>query len=119
MSIGADFQIAPLVDNVFNACKSSLRYTESCAVGTVLFGTVFEKNKWSPYEEIPEECKILDTATVEDIDNKFFAACKKDNYNRLLDTNYNFLNDNGYWMESNKHLQHWLTMIDGGNDTFI
>lgn len=111
-------RFGPLVNNVFNKCKSSLRYTESCAVGTVFFGTVFEGDKWSPYEEIPEECKILDTATVEDIDEKFFAACKKDNYNKLLNQNYEFLN-NGYWMESNIHLQHWLTMIDGGNNALI
>jgi hypothetical protein len=41
------------------------------------------------------------------------------NVDKSDDESDNFLNDNGYWMESNKHLQHWLTMIDGGNDTFI
>lgn len=112
-------RFGPLVNNIFNKCKSSLRYTESCAAGTVFLGTVFNADKDSPYEEIPEECKILDNASVEDIDKKFFNLCKKDNYNRILNQNYSFINDNGYWLESNKHLQHWLCMIDQGNDTFI
>jgi len=109
----------PLVENNFNKCKSSLRYTESCAAGTVFLGTVFSKDKWSPYEEIPEECKVLDTATVEDIDRIFWNACKKDNYNKLLNQNYDFINTHGFWLESNTHLQKWLCMIDSGNDTFI
>ena len=119
MSLGADFQIAPLVSNVFNKCKSALRHTESCAAGTILLGTVFSDDKWSPYEEINPKCKVLDTATVEDIDNIFFNLCKKENYNEVLNWQYNFINENGYWMESNKHAQEWLCMIDGGNNNFI
>lgn len=109
----------PLVENNFNKCKSSLRYTESCAAGTVFFGTVFAKDKWSPYEEIPEECKIRDDFTVEQIDEKFWAACKKDNYNKLLNQNYDWINEQGFWLESNKHQNLWLEMIDIGNDKFI
>ena len=74
----------PLVNNVFNKCKSSLRHTESCVAGTVFLGTVFEADKWSPYEEINPKCKVLDTATVEDIDRIFFNLCKKDEYNEVL-----------------------------------
>lgn len=119
MSLGADFQIAPLVSNVFNKCKSALRHTESCAAGTILLGTVFSDDKWSPYEEINPKCKVLDTSTVEDIDNIFFNLCKKENYNEVLNWQYNFINENGYWMESNKHAQEWLCMIDNGNNNFI
>ena len=115
----ADFQIAPLVNNVFNKCKSALRHTESCAAGTVLLGTVFHEDKWSPYEEINPKCKVLDNATVEDIDKIFFNLCKKDNYNEVLNWQYDFINNNGYWLESNTHLQQWLCMIDSGNDKFI
>lgn len=118
MSLNADFQIAPLVSNVFNKCKSALRHTESCAAGTILLGTVFSDDKWSPYEEINPKCKVLDTATVENIDNIFFNLCKKENYNEVLNWQYNFINQ-GYWMESNKHTQEWLCMIDGGNNNFI
>ena len=41
------------------------------------------------------------------------------NYNEVLNWQYNFINENGYWMESNKHAQEWLCMIDGGNNNFI
>ena len=113
------FRFGPLVNNVFNKCKSSLRHTESCVAGTVFLGTVFEADKWSPYEEINPKCKVLDTATVEDIDRIFFNLCKKDEYNEVLNWQYQFINENGYFMEANKHLQEWLCMIDGGNNTFI
>jgi len=119
MSLNADFQIAPLVENNFNKCKSALRHTESCAAGTVLLGSVFSKDKWSPYEEINPKCKIIDTATVEDIDQIFWSLCKKENYNEVLNWQYNFINEKGFWMESNEHLQKWLCMIDSGNNSFI
>lgn len=112
-------RFGPLVENNFNKCKSALRHTESCAAGTVFFGTVFSKDKWSPYEEINPKCKIIDTATVEDIDQIFWSLCKKENYNEVLNWQYNFINEKGYWMESNEHLQKWLCMIDSGNNTFI
>lgn len=112
-------KFGPLVNNVFNKCKSALRHTESCAAGTVFLGTVFEADKLSPYEEINPKCKVLDTATVEDIDNIFFNLCKKENYNEVLNWQYDWINSNGYWMESNKHAQEWLCMIDGGNNNFI
>lgn len=113
------FRFGPLVPNVFNKCKSALRHTESCAAGTVFLGTVFHEDKWSPYEEINPRCKVMDNATVEDIDNIFFDLCKKENYNEVLNWQYNFINENGFWLESNEHLQQWLCMIDIGNNTFI
>lgn len=115
----ADFQIAPLVNNVFNKCKSALRHTESCAAGTILLGTVFSADKDSPYEECNDACKIPDNFTVEQIDEKFWALCKKDKYNEVLNWQYDFVNNNGYWLESNKHQNKWLEMIDIGNDNFI
>ena len=113
------FSSGPLVNNVFNKCKSALRHTESCAAGTVFLGTVFREDKWSPYEEINPKCKVYDDATVEDIDKIFFDLCNKDNYNEVLNWQYDWINSNGFWLESNKHSHEWLSMIDNGNDTFI
>ena len=112
-------RFGPLVNNNFNKCKSALRHTESCAAGTVFLGTVFHEDKLSPYEEINPKCKVMDNVTVEDIDNIFFNLCKKDNYNEVLNWQYDWINTNGFWLESNKHSQEWLCMIDGGNNTFI
>ncbi len=114
METGADFSFAPLVNNTFNKCKSSLRFTESCAAGQVFLGTVFTADKDSPYEEIHELGKVPDNATVEQIDEKFWNLCKKENYNKVLNWQYDFINNAGYWLESDKHANQWLSMIDSG-----
>lgn len=111
-----DFQIAPLVENEFNKCKSSLRFVESSATGTVLLGTTFHTCKDSPYEEIHPDCKIPDNITTKELDEKFWALCKKDKYNEIRNWQYDTINKNGYWMESTKHANEWLSMIDGKPD---
>lgn len=114
METNADFSFASLVNNVFNKCKSSLRFTESCAAGQVFLGTVFNDSKDSPYEEINEMCKVKEDATVSEIDEIFWNLCKKDNYNKVLDWQYDFINKGGFWLESDKHTDEWLQIVDGG-----
>lgn len=116
MELYADFQIAPLVENEFNKCKSSLRFVESSATGTILLGTVFHTCKDSPYEEIHQDCKIPDNITTKELDEKFWALCKKDKYNEIRNWQYDTINKNGYWMESTKHANEWMSMIDGTPD---
>lgn len=116
----ADFAIAPIVENQFNKCKSSLRFIEACAAGSLLLGTVFKDNKFSPYEDIADPCKFYPDVTMNEIDERFWALCKKDNYNAILDWQYDQLNNNGWWMESTKHADEWMSMIDGNpNEKFI
>lgn len=122
METNADFSFAPLVNNTFNKCKSSLRFTESCAAGQVFLGTVFDTDKDSPYEEIHELGKVSESATVEQIDEKFWNLCKKENYNKVLNWQYDFVNKGGYWLESDKHANEWLAMVDSqcvGHDKLI
>lgn len=120
MEQNADFQIAPLVENNFNKCKSSLRFTESCATGSLLLGTVFKSNFDSPYEEIHDDCKMIDGISLEELDKRFWKLCKKEKYNEILNWQYDFINKNGYWMESTKHADEWISMIDGNpNEKFI
>ncbi|MCQ2210724.1 MAG: hypothetical protein MJZ34_10570 [Paludibacteraceae bacterium] len=114
----ADFQIAPLVCNHFNMSKSALRFYESCAVGTVLLGTVFEGNNFSPYEEINNECKVKHTATVEDIDKVFWPLCKKDKFNEIRRWQYNYINQSGLWLESDENINKYLTAMDNMNNNF-
>ena len=116
----ADFAIAPIVENQFNKCKSSLRFIEACAAGSLLLGTVFKDNKFSPYEDIADPCKFYPDVTMNEIDERFWALCKKYNYNSILDWQYDQLNNNGWWMESTKHADEWMSMIDGNpNEKFI
>ena len=109
METNADFSFAPLVENAFNKCKSSLRFTESCAAGHVFMGTVFED---SPYNEVHPMSQFKTNVTVDEIDARFNELCKKENYNKILEWQYNFINDNGFWLESDKHIDQWLEMVD-------
>lgn len=95
-SINADFIIAPLKENVFNKCKSNLKYLESCAVGAVMIGSSFED---SPYNCIDERCKIQKTMNSKHIEKMFWKLCEKDTYNEILTNQYNYMNE--MWLENN------------------
>ena len=95
-SINADFIIAPLKENVFNKCKSNLKYLESCAVGSVMIGSTFAD---SPYNCIDERCKIQKTMNSKHIENMFWKLCEKDTYNEILTNQYNYMNE--MWLENN------------------
>lgn len=108
----ADFSIASIVDNEFNKCKSALRYTEACASGAVFIGTVFHDNDDSPYREIHPDCKYFDNWTVDQIDELFWKLCKKEKYNEVLDKQYEQCNHADFWLESSKHMNEWMNMLD-------
>lgn len=112
----ADFELAPIADNVFNKCKSALRFTESCAIGAIMLGSDFED---SPYNEIHPACKIKTDITFDELNTRFWNLCKKDNYNSVIKWQYDHLNASGGWLESDKHINQWLSMIDGTNNSKI
>ena len=111
-STKADFQIAPLVDNEFNRCKSALRFYESSIAGMGFFGSVFDGSHDSPYEEIFPDCKIKTTDSVEEIDKKFWKMCEKDNYNELIQWQYDTIDKSGILLESTDHVNRLLSVFD-------
>lgn len=112
-----DFTIGPLVDNDFNRCKSELRFIEACAAGSVFVGSVFPG---SPYERIHPLCKCPTYATEDQLKSIFNTLCKPDVYNEIIEWQYDFMNKNQYWIESQGHINSWLSMIDGyPNQTII
>lgn len=111
-STRADFQIAPLVDNEFNRCKSALRFYESAIAGMGFLGSVFDGSYDSPYEEIFPDCKIKTTDSVEEIDKKFWNMCKKENYNELIQWQYDTIDKSGILLESTDHVNRLLSVFD-------
>jgi hypothetical protein len=111
-STKADFQIAPLAENEFNMSKSALRFYESSIAGMGFFGSVFDTSSDSPYEEIFPDCKIKNSATVEELDEKFWNMCKKENYNELIEWQYENLNKSGLILESTDSMNRLLSVID-------
>lgn len=112
--IRPDIVIAPLKNNIFNRCKSKLKFTECCASGSILMGSDFED---SPYSCIHPLCKVPDNPTKEQLD-KVFADITK-NWKEIVEWQYDFINKNGEWMESNDHVQKWLTALTFPNQRII
>ena len=109
MSIKPDFAIAPLTENEFNRCKSDLRFIESCAIGAVFLGSDWPN---SPYEDIHPDCRCPKDITKEQLQEKFDNLCKKDNYNKVRNWQYSYLNDKNRWLESNGHTNNLLSAMD-------
>ena len=107
--IDADFQVAPLVSNEFNKCKSALRFYESCIAGNVFLGATFRENQDSPYCEIYPDCKFFNDYTCSKFDEIFQKLCKKDNYNEVLSWQYRYIDN--YIMENEKYLNQFLSML--------
>lgn len=107
-----DIIMAPLANNTFVKCKSFLKFTECCALGTVLMGSYFEG---SPYELIHPLCRVPDNPTKEQLETVFNNV--KKNWKEILDYQYNFINAHGDWIESPIHVNKWLNAcspLDGG-----
>lgn len=116
MAIHPDFCIAPLAENEFNRCKSDLRFIESCAIGSVFLGSYWEN---SPYSDLLVPCRVENDITMEDLDTKFWELTKKDNYNRLKNWQYDYLNTNGRWLESSDHVNKLLSVCDNSPNAMI
>lgn len=87
------FILAPLADNVFNKCKSNLKYLESCAVGRVCLVSDFPG---SPYECAHEYQKIPLGSTYKAIE--FIVERAKEHYAEILQYQYDFLKN--YWLDN-------------------
>jgi hypothetical protein len=96
------FIIAPLADNIFNKCKSNLKYLESCAVGRVCLVTDFED---SPYHDAHEYQKIPVNATAKTIE--YIVERAKEHYGEILQYQYNYLKN--YWLDN--HINEYKEII--------
>lgn len=95
------FIIAPLANNIFNRCKSDLKYLEACAVGRVCLMSEFEDGPYNgahPYQLIPSH------ATKKQIEYCIERA--KENYTEILNYQYEYLNNR--WLDNNIGMYHAL-----------
>lgn len=97
------FVIATLKDNLFNRCKSDLKYLECAAIGRVcLCSDVGEYSKVAhPYQIIPA------TADVNQIEYIVKRADK--HYEQILAHQYKVLNDR--WLDGHKYLQMFESLL--------
>lgn len=108
-SENADFGIAPLVPNFFNYSKSDLKHIEYCAGGILSIGTVFRNGKSSPYDN--NIVKTYEDITVEEIDEIFDQYTEPDQYNDVIQKQYDMLDKNGRWLESPQYVKRLLQIF--------
>ena len=105
-----DFYIAPLVPNYFNFSKSDLKRVEASATGCVFIGTTNFKNGMpSPYDNgfmnAPEDI------TVEGIQNIIDTHCETELFNSVIQKQYQWMDDEGRWLESKTNVDRLLTIF--------
>ena len=110
--IRPEFIIAPLRNCVFDKMKSDIKRVDCACMGTILMGTKFEEG---PYANIP--CGLEENCTVEDIDKMFKFG--KQNWKALTESEYNWLNKNGRFIESDEHVSKWLYACGAHNTQLI
>lgn len=109
-----DIIFAPLEENFFNKCKSSLRATQAFALGAILIATTF---KDGPYEHIHPMCQVSPNPTKEELETVFNNV--KKNWKEIVEWQYNFINTQGEWLESEDHVNKWLTACSTPNTKLI
>jgi hypothetical protein len=109
-----DIVFAPLDENFFNKCKSSLRAVQSFALGAVLMGTCFDD---SPYEFIHPLSRVPVNPTKEQLETVFKNI--REHWKEIVDWQYSYLNGNAEWLESDEHVKKFLIACSEPNRTLI
>lgn len=96
------FVLAPLADNVFNKCKSDLKYLECAAVGRVCLVSDFEGSPYSgahPYQKIPVG------STSQGI--KYIVDRATEHYDEIVQYQLKYLNDR--WLDN--HINEYVNIL--------
>jgi hypothetical protein len=105
----ADFAIAPLVDNNFNRSKSDIKAIEAYASNSVFIGTKFKSGKPSPYDD---SClNIFDDCSVKDITDMIDEYTEPENYNRIIDNQFDKMQNEGRWTESARFVNQFTSLL--------
>ena len=94
--IHADFQIGPLAENWFTACKSDIKALQSYATDSIFIGTKF-KSIPGPYDDCKNTVRV--NATIDEIDEKFWSLTKVNEYNETINWQRLYLVENDRYME--------------------
>lgn len=107
--INPDFGIMPIVPNMFNQCKSDVKFIEYCAGGIVGVGTSFKGTNFiSPYEDMPQN--LPHDCSIEDIEEKFKELSTKDIYNKSLEDQYEILYKDRF-TESSEYINQLVNIL--------
>ena len=79
-----------------------------------MIGTIFD---YSPYEVLHPYCKVPVNPTVEQLETVFKNV--KEHWKEILEYQYDWINNNGEFMESNDHINKYLIALTPPNQKFI
>lgn len=111
-----DLVIAPLVPNETNRCRSDLRYVESAVCSSAFLGSVFPD---SPYESVPEICRVPQGTTLEQLDERLRQLKDRDTYNKLVQDGWDFLINQGRILESDQCMGRYVDAWGSGLGHFV
>lgn len=101
--IKPDFILMPLVPNLFNSCKSDIKYLETIGVGAIGIGATFDGTGLvSPYDKnivkLPYNCSL------KEIEDTIDSLCEPENFNKALMDQYGYLEKEERFLESAKFI---------------
>lgn len=96
------FTLAPLSDNVFNRCKSDLKYLESCAVGRVCLCADFEGSPYSGAHPLQKIRPDMGMKELEEVEHRCI-----EHYGEILQFQYEYLS--GRWTDL--HMDYFLEAV--------
>lgn len=109
----ADFLIGPLVPNFFNASKSDIKAAEAYAVGAVFIGNTWKGTKYEKYPSPYDDCPVNVPYNIsyEDLDKIIWDLTEPANYNKIIQQQYQIMDNNGRWLESQKYIQMMTSIL--------
>lgn len=105
----SDFTIMPLKNNIFNRCKSDIKYLEACATGSVAIGSKF---KDSPYENI--NLTFDENTSPKELSEMIDKHCSMKERNDILMKQYTFMSTR--WMDTVENIMEYIYASTQGCD---
>lgn len=110
MEQDADFCLMPLIPNQFNCSKSDLKHLECSAAGIIGIGADFTYRGYkSPYHYL--ETKIRWNCSAKELEDMIEYYSSPEQYNRVIENNLKYLEENGRWLESKKFIEHLVSIF--------
>jgi hypothetical protein len=102
-----DFMIGPLVPNYFNFSKSDIKAIEAYAIGAVFIGNTWKGTKYSKFPSPYDNCPVNVPYDInfQDLDKIFWELTIPENYNKIIKQQYQILDIDGRWLESEKYIK--------------
>lgn len=109
--LDADFTLAPLADLPFNKFKSDLALIEAGVCSQVPLASIIPDG---PYNKWHKDCLFEQGVTEQEINERIDMLCQPENYNRVINWQWDKLVVDGRITESDACMNRYMTALLGG-----